>query len=91
MKQFGEVVEAIEKNKDVMLITADHGNVEQMVNYKTGEPHTAHTTNKVPLILVGVEGAELKKGKLADIAPTMLDVMGLDKPKEMTGESLIVR
>jgi len=84
-------VEAIEKNKDVMLITADHGNVEQMVNYKTGEPHTAHTTNKVPLILVGVEGAELKKGKLADIAPTMLDVMGLDKPKEMTGESLIVR
>lgn len=62
-----------------------------MIDYKTGEPHTAHTTNVVPLILVGEEGLGLKEGKLADLAPTMLDLMGLDKPEEMTGESLIVR
>lgn len=62
-----------------------------MIDYKTGEPHTAHTTNIVPLILVGAEGLGLKEGKLADLAPTMLDLMGLDKPEEMTGESLIIR
>ena len=74
----------------VLLITADHGNAEQMVDYKTGEPHTAHTTNPVPLILVGMENAKLKEGKLADLAPTMLEIMGLEKPQEMTGESIIV-
>ena len=52
-------------------------------------PQTAHTTNPVPLILVGLEGIKLKEGKLADLAPTMLDIMGLEKPEEMTGESLI--
>ncbi len=62
-----------------------------MIDYKTGEPHTAHTTNPVPLILVGMEGAKLKPGKLADLAPTMLDIMGLEKPEEMTGESIIVK
>ena len=62
-----------------------------MIDYKTGEPHTAHTTNPVPLILVGMEGAKLKPGKLADLAPTMLDIMGLEKTQEMTGESIIVR
>ena len=72
-----------------MLITADHGNAEQMLDYKTGEPHTAHTTNPVPFILVGKEDVKLKEGKLADIAPTMLDLMGLEKPEEMTGESII--
>ena len=60
-----------------------------MVDYKTGEPHTAHTTNPVPLILVGMENAKLKEGKLADLAPTMLEIMGLEKPQEMTGESII--
>ena len=62
-----------------------------MIDYKTGEPHTAHTTNPVPLILVGMgENVELKEGKLADLAPTMLEIMGLEKPEEMTGESIIV-
>ncbi len=87
----GKVVEAIEAKKGVLLITADHGNAEQMIDYKTGEPHTAHTTNPVPLILVGMEDAKLKPGKLADLAPTMLDIMGLEKPEEMTGESIIVK
>ena len=87
----GRVVNVIEKVKGVLLITADHGNSEQMIDYKTGEPHTAHTTNPVPLILYGIEGVTLKEGKLADLAPTMLDIMNLEKPKEMTGESIIVR
>ncbi len=87
----GKIVDAVKKNNGVLLITADHGNAEQMIDYKTGEPHTAHTTNPVPLILVGMENVDLKEGKLADLAPTMLDIMELDKPKEMTGESLIIR
>ena len=86
----GRVVEAVQKQEGVLLITADHGNAEQMIDYKTGEPHTAHTTNPVPLILVGMEETKLKEGKLADIAPTMLDIMHLEKPEEMTGESLLV-
>lgn len=84
----GRVVEAIEKNEGVMLITADHGNSEQMIDYTTGEPHTAHTTNVVPLTLVGKQ-AKLKEGRLADLAPTMLQLMNIEKPAEMTGESLI--
>ncbi len=87
----GKVVEAIRANEGVLLITADHGNSEQMVDYTTGEPQTSHTTNPVPLILVGMETAKLKTGKLADLAPTMLDIMGLEKPEEMTGESIIVK
>ena len=70
-------------------MTADHGNAEQMIDYKTGEPHTAHTTNPVPLVLIGMQGVKLKKGKLADLAPTMLNIIGLKKPEEMTGDSLI--
>ncbi len=85
----GKVIEAFQKENGIALITADHGNAEQMIDYKTGEPHTAHTTNPVPLILVGVEGIKLKEGKLADLAPTMLELMELEKPEEMTGESLI--
>lgn len=85
----GRVVEAIEKTEGVMLITADHGNSEQMIDYATGEPHTAHTTNVVPLVLVGKQ-AKLKEGRLADLAPTMLQLMNIEKPVEMTGESLIV-
>ena len=90
-KDVGEVVEAIKANEGVLLITADHGNSEQMIDYKTGEPHTAHTTNPVPLILYGMENVQLKQGKLADLAPTMLDIMGLEKPEEMTGESIIIK
>jgi len=85
----GKVVEAVQSQNGVLLITADHGNAEQMIDYKTGEPHTAHTTNPVPLILVGLENAKLKQGKLADLAPTMLEIMGLEKPEEMTGESIL--
>ena len=70
-------------------MTAYHGNAEQMIDYKTGEPHTAHTTNPVPLVLIGMQGVKLKEGKLADLAPTMLDLMGINKPEEMTGESLL--
>ena len=85
----GRVIKSIEKVNGVVLITADHGNSEQMIDYATGEPHTAHTTNVVPLILVGKD-AKLKSGRLADLIPTMLDIMGIEKPKEMTGNSLIV-
>ena len=86
----GRVVETVEKNNGVLLITADHGNSEQMIDYSTGEPHTAHTTNVVPLILVG-KTVKLKEGRLADLIPTMLEIMGIEKPNEMTGESLILK
>lgn len=84
-----KIVKAIEEEHGILLITADHGNCEQMIDYKTGEPHTAHTTNPVPLVLVGKDDVKLKEGRLADLAPTMLDLIGLEKPEEMTGESLI--
>ncbi len=87
----GKIVEALSKHNGKALITADHGNSEQMIDYKTGEPFTSHTTNPVPLILYGMDDVKLKDGKLADLAPTMLDMMGLEKPAEMTGESLLVR
>ena len=90
-KCVGEIVEAVQKQNGVLLITADHGNAEQMIDYKTGEPLTSHTTNLVPLILVGMENVELKDGRLCDLAPTMLDIMEEQKPKEMTGESLLIR
>jgi len=83
------VVNAVNKKNGVLLITADHGNSEQMVDYKTGEPHTAHTTNPVPLTIIGINNKKIKEGRLADIAPTILDIMELDKPMEMTGESLL--
>ena len=87
----GKVVEAVNNQNGVLIITADHGNIEQMIDYKTGEPHTAHTINPVPLILVGMENVKLREGILADLAPTMLDIMNLEKPKEMTGESIIIK
>ena len=74
-----------------MLITADHGNAEKMRDNESGQPHTAHTTNPVPLIYVGQRKILLDQGgTLADLAPTMLDLMGLDKPTEMNGHSLII-
>ncbi|AEV67827.1 2,3-bisphosphoglycerate-independent phosphoglycerate mutase [Acetivibrio clariflavus] len=87
----GRVVSAVQAQNGVVLITADHGNSEQMVDYETGGPFTAHTTNPVPLIVVGLGDVKLREGRLADLAPTMLDIMNLEKPKEMTGESLIVK
>lgn len=75
-----------------MIVTADHGNCEMMIDPETGGPHTAHTTNPVPVAMVGgPEGVTLRDGRLADLAPTLLDLMGLDLPPEMTGQSLIVR
>ena len=86
------VVEALEKAGGAMVVTADHGNCELMVDPETGGPHTAHTTNPVPVILVGGPvGATLLNGRLADLAPTLLDLMNLDLPPEMTGRSLLKR
>ncbi|MBQ8412642.1 MAG: 2,3-bisphosphoglycerate-independent phosphoglycerate mutase, partial [Lachnospiraceae bacterium] len=89
----GAAVEAVKQADGVLFICADHGNAEQMVNFETGEPHTAHTTNPVPFILYNYgEDVKLREGGcLADIAPTLLEIMGLPQPKEMTGKSLIVR
>jgi 2,3-bisphosphoglycerate-independent phosphoglycerate mutase len=86
------VLVALRSAGGAMVVTADHGNAELMVDPVTGGPHTAHTTNPVAVALVGgPEGASLRNGRLADLAPTVLDVMGLDLPPEMTGRSLIVR
>ena len=88
----GKVVEAILNNDGTLLITADHGNSEQMIDYKTGEPHTAHTTNPVPIILVSNDNKyKIKTGRLADLAPTLLELMNIEKPKEMTGNSLLIK
>ena len=86
-----KVYEAIKEKKGNLIITADHGNAEQMIDYSTGEPHTAHTTNPVPLIVITEkENLKLKQGgKLADLAPTVLSLINIEKPEEMTGESLI--
>ena len=84
----GQVVAATSNMGGVSLITADHGNAEQMTE-PDGSPFTAHTTNLVPFYIVGADAA-LRDGRLADIAPTMLDIMGLEKPKEMDGETLIL-
>ena len=83
-----KVVEATQKMGGVALITADHGNADRMLEDDGKTPYTAHTTNLVPFYIVGAN-VKLRDGKLCDIAPTMLDLMGLQKPKEMTGETLI--
>ena len=88
-KCIGKVVEAVLDMGGAALVTSDHGNAEQMNDYELKGPFTAHTTNQVPLVAAGLEDIELKEGRLADLAPTMLDIMGLEKPAEMTGESLI--
>ena len=85
----GRVVDAALEMGGIAMVTADHGNAEQMVQ-PDGSPMTAHTTNRVPFILCGA-GTELREGRLADIAPTILDVMGLACPPEMDGKTLIVR
>jgi 2,3-bisphosphoglycerate-independent phosphoglycerate mutase len=85
----GRIVEAVEKQGGVLLFTADHGNCELMRDPVTGGPHTAHTTNPVPLVLVGGGGRSLQDGRLADLAPTLLELMELPQPAEMTGASLL--
>ena len=89
----GRAVDAIKKADGQMFICADHGNAEQLVDYETGEPFTAHTVNPVPFILVNADPAyRLREGGcLADIAPTLIELMGLTQPKEMTGKSLLIR
>jgi 2,3-bisphosphoglycerate-independent phosphoglycerate mutase len=84
------IITKVQELGGVVLLTADHGNLEQMIDYETGAPHTAHTTNLVPCILVGRRGLSLREGgTLADVAPTVLDLMSIEKPREMTGRSLI--
>ena len=89
----GAAVDAVKKMDGVMFICADHGNAEQMINYETGDPHTAHTTNPVPFILVNYDPSYTlaEGGRLCDIAPTLLEIMGLPQPAEMTGKSLLVK
>jgi len=86
----GAIADAIRQVGGALLVTADHGNAEQMRDPATGGPHTAHTTNVVPVFLLGGgEGATLRDGRLADVAPTLLALMGLAQPEAMTGESLL--
>ena len=85
----GKVVDATSSRNGITMILADHGNAEKMFHTRDDSPHTAHTCNPVPLIIVG-EHVKLKPGRLADIAPTALELMGEEKPREMTGISLIV-
>ena len=87
--QLGRVVDAIRSANGALLVTADHGNCEQMRDPVTGGPHTAHTTNPVPVILYGTDHQTLLSGRLADVAPTLLQLLGLSQPKEMTGTSLV--
>ncbi|HEY4077551.1 MAG TPA: 2,3-bisphosphoglycerate-independent phosphoglycerate mutase [Rhizomicrobium sp.] len=88
----GRLVAALEKMGGVMLLTADHGNIEMMKDPVTHEPYTAHTTLDVPVVAFGApKGTKLENGRLADVAPTMLELMGLPKPQQMTGHTLIVR
>lgn len=85
-----QVVAALEKVGGAMIVTADHGNCEMMVDPETGGPHTAHTLNPVPVALVGgPAGVSLRDGRLSDLAPTLLELMALDQPPEMTGKSLL--
>ncbi|KIJ48531.1 hypothetical protein M422DRAFT_777874 [Sphaerobolus stellatus SS14] len=99
----GTIYKACQEAGYVLLITADHGNAEQMINIETGNPHTAHTTNPVPFIIAGPKGKgdeagfvfaqdkeDEEAGALCDVAPTVLEVLGLPKPEEMTGRSLLV-
>ena len=87
----GRIAEAITRAGGALLVTADHGNCEMMRDPETGGPHTAHTTNPVPVVLLGGGSASLSAGRLADVAPTLLELMGLPQPAEMTGRSLLHR
>lgn len=89
----GKAVDAIKEVDGQMFICADHGNAEQLIDYETGAPFTAHTTNPVPFIIVNADPAYTLRegGCLADIVPTMIELMGMEQPKEMTGKSLLLR
>jgi len=86
----GRALTALEQAGGAMIVTSDHGNCEMMIDPENGGPHTAHTLNPVPVVVVGApQGAQLRNGRLADLAPTVLALMGLDQPPQMTGESLL--
>ena len=88
----GRITEALDKVGGEALITADHGNVEQMEDESTGQAHTAHTTEPVPFIYYGKRDLKVREGGvLADVAPTMLTLMGMEIPAEMTGTSILVK
>ena len=89
----GKAVQAVKDVAGVLFICADHCNAEQKIDYTTGQPHTAHTTNPVPFILVNYDTAYTLKegGCLADIVPTLINVMGMEQPTEMTGKSLLIK
>ena len=89
----GRAVEALKEADGQMFLCADHGNAEQLIDYETGEPFTAHTTNPVPFILINYDPAYTLKegGCLADIVPTLIEMMGMEQPKEMTGHSLLIK
>jgi 2,3-bisphosphoglycerate-independent phosphoglycerate mutase len=85
-----KVISAVRRMGGAVVLTADHGNLEQMVDYETGQPHTAHTLNPVPCIIVDDKQHAMRaSGVLADIAPTILNLMNIPQPPEMTGVSLI--
>jgi 2,3-bisphosphoglycerate-independent phosphoglycerate mutase len=86
----GKVVAAMREAGGEVLITADHGNAETMVDPDTHQPHTAHTLNLVPALYIGRKAAAADGGALQDVAPTLLDMMGLERPAEMTGKPLFV-
>ncbi|HBF35881.1 MAG TPA: 2,3-bisphosphoglycerate-independent phosphoglycerate mutase [Firmicutes bacterium] len=91
-KCIGRIVEVLKEKGGVALITADHGNAEEMIDPKTGEPRTAHTSNPVKCIYFGnSEVKALKNGKLSDVTPTIIELLGISKPPEMTGKSLLVK
>lgn len=85
----GRIAEAIDRAGGALLVTADHGNCEVMRDPATGGPHTAHTTNPVPVLLAGLPDARLHDGRLADLAPTLLALLGIAQPEEMTGRTLL--
>ena len=89
----GKAVQAVKDVDGVLFICADHGNAEKMIDYETGAPHTAHTTNPVPFILVNYDDSYTLRdgGSLCDIAPTLIQIMGLNQPAEMTGKSLLIK
>jgi 2,3-bisphosphoglycerate-independent phosphoglycerate mutase len=87
----GRIAEAVKRQGGALLVTADHGNCELMKDPETGGPHTAHTTNPVPVVLMGGGAKAIREGRLADLAPTLLDLMGVPQPSEMTGHSIVIR
>lgn len=91
-KCIGRIIEALKETGGVALITADHGNAEEMIDLNTGEPHTAHTSNPVKCIYYGNDEIKaLRNGKLCDVAPTILELLGISKPQDMTGKSLLIK